>query len=270
MVIRIGLDSLPPFLAAALRFTVAFCALFAYTLANRKPLAFDLKRHLFFIWFGFVNFTAGYACVYWAEQYIGSGLTSVLFSVMPFYVLFLSIRMLPEEHVTLKRLFGILLGFIGIILIFRDQINIAEGNIYFLLAMIVVLIGPLFSALGTISAKYAMKQIDVLSLNTMPLLYTSVNFYLLYFLFERNSVVTFDTKAFFSIFYLGLVGTALAFILYFWLLKTRSAVMMSMITYITPPLALLWGWFVLGEQITLFLLFGLVVIFAGILLARKR
>ena len=135
--------------------------------------------------------------------------------------------------------------------------------------MIIVLIGPIFAALGTISAKYAMKRIDVLTLNTLPLLYTAINFYLLYFIFETELQVTFNDKAIFSILYLGLLGTALAFLLYFWLLKTRSAVMMSMITYITPPLALLWGWYILDEQITIVLLFGMGIIFAGILLARK-
>jgi drug/metabolite transporter (DMT)-like permease len=269
MVIRIGLDSLPPFLAAALRFTVAFLALFIYTLWKHKHIPLDLKSHLFFLRFAFINFTAGYACVYWAEQYIGSGLTSVLFSVMPFYVFFLSIRMLPEEQITLKRFLGLLLGFVGIIFIFWDQIVINQGNVFFILAMIVVLIGPLFSALGTISAKHAMKRIDVLTLNTIPLLYTAINFYLLYFLFETELQVKFDDKAIFSILYLGLLGTALAFLLYFWLLKSRSAVMMSMITYITPPLALLWGWYILDEQITIYLLFGLGIIFTGILLARK-
>jgi drug/metabolite transporter (DMT)-like permease len=163
-----------------------------------------------------------------------------------------------------------LLGFSGIIFIFWDQIKIGQGNIYFIVAMSAVLIGPLFAALGTISAKYAMKQIDILTLNTIPLLYSALIFYLLYYLFESDLPLTFDDKALFSILYLGLIGTALAFILYFWLLKTRSAILMSMITYITPPLALLWGWFVLGEHITVYLLFGLLVIFAGILLARKR
>ena len=270
MVIRIGLDSLPPFLAAGLRFSTAFLILFIYTLYRRKIIPFDIKMHLFFLWFGFLNFTAGYACVYWAEQYIGSGLTSVLFSVMPFYVLFLSIKMLPEEHITTKRVAGVFIGFSGIIFIFWDQINIGQGNLHFVMAMIVVFIGPLFAALGTISAKHAMKKIDLLTLNTIPLFYTTLIFYLLHLLFENQSAATFDVKAVFSILYLGIIGTALAFLLYFWLLKTRSAVIMSMITYITPPLALLWGWLILGEQVTIYLLFGLLAVFAGILLARMR
>jgi drug/metabolite transporter (DMT)-like permease len=270
MVIRIGLESLPPFLAAALRFTLAFFCLFCYSLIKRKPILHDIKKHLFFIRFAFLNFTAGYACVYWAEQYIGSGLASVLFSVMPFYVLFLSIRLLPEEQITRTKTLGILLGFIGVALVFRDQLRFSQGDFFFMLGMILVLIGPLFSALGTISAKHAMKHIDILTLNTIPLFYTACSFYLLYFLFETNQTVTCDTKALFSIIYLGLVGTALAFILYFWLLRTRSAVIMSMITFITPPVALFWGWFILGEPITISLMFGLTVIFIGILLVRKR
>ena len=270
MVIRIGLYSLPPFLAAAMRFTLAFFALLMYTLIKHRKNVFNIKQHLFFIRFGFLNFTGGYACVYWAEQYIGSGLASVLFSVMPFYVLFLSIRMLPEERINWKKTLGVMFGFSGVALIFWDQLQFSQRDFFFMLSMMLVMIGPLFSALGTILAKQAMKQIDVLTLNTMPLFYTAGSFYLLYYLFETNLPVVFDIKAIFSIVYLGLVGTALAFILYFWLLKTRSAVMMSMITFITPPLALLWGWFILGERITLSLIFGLTVILIGILMVRRR
>ena len=59
MVIRIGLDSLPPFLAAALRFSVAFSILFFYTLYRRKVIPVDLKMHLFFLRFGILNLLQG-------------------------------------------------------------------------------------------------------------------------------------------------------------------------------------------------------------------
>jgi drug/metabolite transporter (DMT)-like permease len=73
----------------------------------------------------------------------------------------------------------------------------------------------------------------------------------------------------FSIIYLAVLGTAIAFVLYFWLLKTTSAVLMSLITFITPPLALLWGWLILGEVITLHLVLGMLVIFSGIAIVRR-
>ena len=91
MVIKIGLWSLPPFLSAGMRFSLAFLLLFTYAIKKNISFPKDFQTHSFFLWFGVLNFSAGYALVYWAEQYIGSGLASVLFSVMPFYVLFLSI-----------------------------------------------------------------------------------------------------------------------------------------------------------------------------------
>jgi len=59
-------------------------------------------------------------------------------------------------------------------------------------------------------------------------------------------------------------------VLYFWLLKTTSAVLMSLITFITPPLALIWGWFVLDEQLTVNLFLGMFVIFSGIFIVRRK
>ena len=74
---------------------------------------------------------------------------------------------------------------------------------------------------------------------------------------------------FLSLFYLGIFGTAIAFVLYFHLLKTTSAVLMSLITFVTPPLALFWGWFVLDEAISWQLVTGMLIIFSGIGIVRR-
>jgi drug/metabolite transporter (DMT)-like permease len=199
-----------------------------------------LRIHVFFLWFGILNFTGGYALVYWGEKYIASGLTSVLFSVMPFYVLVLSIWLLPQETVNLKKIAG------------------------------VVLIAPIFSSMGTITAKRKGTNFHPIVLITIPMLYSAIFFFILSATFERHSHPVFDFNAVFSIIYLALFGTVIAFILYFWMLKNTSAVLMSMITFVTPPLALIWGWALLNEFISYFLILGLMIIFSGIVLAKKN
>jgi len=132
-----------------------------------------------------------------------------------------------------------------------------------------VLISPGFSAWGTILGKKARGKFHAVTLTTFPLLYTSLSLLLLHFLFEGASSVHFTLPAVASLFYLGIFGTAVAFVLYFWLLKTTSAVLMSLITFVTPPLALIWGWFVLDEALTWQLFAGMVIIFSGILIVRR-
>lgn len=267
MVIKIGLEDMPPFFSAGLRFMIAFIALFLYAVKKKIALPRDLRVHLFFALFSLINFTGGYALVYWGEQYINSGLTSVLFSVMPFYVALLSIKFLPQEKVSLKKMMGIAVGFTGVVIIFKDQLSFSGEGVF--LGMSAILISPIFSSFGTIIGKKAREKYHAVTINTFPLFYSSITFFIMYLLFEQNRMISFTPTALFSLFYLALFGTAVAFVLYFWLLKSTSSVLMSLITFITPPLALIWGWFILDEQLTLNLLIGMVIIFSGIFIVRK-
>ena len=90
----------------------------------------------------------------------------------------------------------------------------------------------------------------------------------MHFLFEQGTPAHYSLTAVLSLFYLGIFGTAVAFAGYFYLLKTTSAVLMSLITYVTPPIALIWGWLVLDEAVTWQLLLGMIVIFGGIAIVR--
>jgi len=269
MVIKIGLKSLPPFLSLGIRFFVAFLFLFLYIRIKKIEFPKGIRDHLFFLVFGMINFTGGYAFVYWAEQYIASGLTSVLFSIMPFYVLIISWRLLPQDRINWKKFIGVCFGFVGLLIIFRDQmyLNSMDRNVIY--GMVAVLIAPMFSATGTIMGKKATNRMNPFVLNTLPLLYSSLFFLMLSLMVERNTHPVFDARAIFSIIYLGLLGTSVAFVMYFWMLKNTSAIMMSMITYVTPPLALIWGWVILDENISSLLVIGLLFIFSGIYMVRK-
>jgi len=107
------------------------------------------------------------------------------------------------------------------------------------------------------------------TLNTLPLLYASLSFLLISYFTESTATINLTGLAWFSLFYLGIFGTATAFVIYFWMLKHTSILLMSFITFITPPMALIWGWIVLGEQITWKLLAGMIIIFMGVWFVRE-
>jgi drug/metabolite transporter (DMT)-like permease len=266
--IKLGLQTMPPFFSVGIRFFIAFLVLYIYALKLKLKFPTDIRSHIFFVYFGFILFTAAYGLVYWGEQYINSGLTSVLFSVMPFYTVVLSLKMLPEEKVTSKKMTGLILGFIGILIIFGDQIDTGLDQQFALFAMIAVLLSPLFSALGSIMGKKISHKYQPVTLNTLPLLYASISFLGISYFTESNEPLQFTGMAWFSLFYLGIFGTAIAFVVYFWMLKHTSILLMSVITFITPPLALVWGWIVLGEQITWRLFAGMIIVFTGLWFVR--
>ena len=265
--IKLGLETMPPFFSVGIRFIIASLLLFFYSKKLKLPFPTDFKTHKFFIWFSFSIFTFSYGLVYWGEQYINSGLTSVLFSVMPFYTATMAIKMLPSEHVTVRKMIGILAGIAGVIIIFNDQLNFDQSFSFY--GMIAVLISPVFSSFGTLTAKKTGTAYHPVILNILPMFYAGIVFLITSFFLEKSQTINLTKMAIFSIFYLALVGTAIAFVVYFWMLKNTSAILMSSITFITPPLALIWGWIFLGEQVSWWLVLGMLVIFTGIYFVRE-
>lgn len=264
--IKLGLETMPPFFSAGVRFIVASLLLLLYSRKLKLPFPADIKSHKFFIWFSFSIFTFSYGLVYWGEQYINSGLTSVLFSVMPFYTALLAIKMLPSEHITKRKVIGIFAGISGAVIIFNDQLHFDHSLSLF--GMIAVLLSPFFSSFGTLTAKKVSQTYHPVILNIMPMFYAGVIFLVISFIIENPQSIHLTGMAVFSIIYLAVVGTATAFVVYFWMLKNTSAILMSSITFITPPLALIWGWIFLGEQVTWWLVLGMIVVFTGIYFVR--
>jgi putative membrane protein PagO len=266
--IKLGLEALPAFFSAGMRFFIAFLVLYIYALKLKLKFPKDVKSHVFFFYFGLIFFAIPYGLVYWGEQYVGSGLTSVLFSIMPFYTILLSVKMYPEERITIRKVSGLVLGFIGILLIFGDQIDLGFDHELSLYGMMAVMLSPLFSAWGSIKGKKVSHEYQPAILNILPMLYASISFLIMSYFTESSASLHFTNMAWFSLFYLAIFGTAIAFIIYFWMLKHTSILLMSSITFITPPLALIWGWIVLGEQITLKLIIGMIIIFGGVWFVR--
>ena len=264
MFIKLGLETLPAFFSVGVRFFIASVILYIYALKLKLKFPKDITSHIFFFYFGLIFFAIPYGLVYWGEQYIGSGLTSVLFSIMPFYTILLSIKMYPEEKITFRKTAGLLLGFVGILLIFGDQIDLGFEHDLSLYGMIAVMLSPLFSAWGSIKGKKVGHQYQPAILNTLPMLYASISFLIVSYFTESTETLDLTGVAWFSLFYLGIFGTAVAFIVYFWMLKHTSILLMSTVTFITPPLALVWGWLVLDEQITLKLVVGMIIVFTGV------
>src|SRR5689334_17736258 len=113
LVVKIGLNGVPPFLSAGLRFLVSTAVLFAILLLRREKIRLTRDDKISIACCGLLSFGFTYACVYWAEQYISSGLTAVLYCLMPLFVAILSHFWMRSETLSLRKLGGIALGLLG-------------------------------------------------------------------------------------------------------------------------------------------------------------
>ncbi|MCB9247502.1 MAG: EamA family transporter [Ignavibacteriales bacterium] len=268
LAIRLGLDSLTPFISAGLRFFLASIIIFMILRFRKMPLPLDPKSIKIYIFLAFFSFVIPFGLVYWAEQFVPSGLTSVMFGIFPFSVFIFSWFILKGESADFFKLFSVVLGFIGIVIIFSDSLQIDVEN--YSLGLAAVLLSAIIQGLPAVVLKKWGGYLNPFSINAIPLLIAGLTMILLSYLVEQTSTWQFTGKAIISIIYLALVGTITAFTVYYWLLKQINAVILSLSSFITPIIAIILGWIFLDEQLSQKVLIGSLFVLIGILFGNLK
>ncbi|MEW6653593.1 MAG: EamA family transporter [Bacteroidota bacterium] len=266
LAIRLGLDSLTPVYSAGIRFTFASVLILILMKYKRIQLQKDsLSVKLYFI-LAYFSFVIPFGLVYWAEQFIPSGLASIIFAVMPFFVILFSAFSFSEQKILLAQVFGVILGFVGIVVIFSEDLFVDFSHD--LLGMAAVLVSSIMQAAIAVTIKKYGKHLNPISMNFVPLLLAGLTMILFGLLFEDYSKNRYDLNAFFSVGYLALFGTVITFTTYYWLMKKINIVLLSISTFITPIIAVILGWAVLGEKFTSQIFAGSSLVLVGILFAN--
>jgi drug/metabolite transporter (DMT)-like permease len=260
--IKIGLEDSPPFLSAGFRFLVATIIL--YLLAQIKGIDFRKNRGKLKQIFlpGIFQYFFSYALVYWGEQFISSGLMAILFSTLPFFVAFYAFFILKNEKLGFWKIFGLILGFLGIIVIFSENLSLGlKENFWGMLAAVG---SAACSALSTVLIKKNLKEVNPVVTATYQMALGSFFLLITGFSLEKLSdfKITFNSLG--ALLYLAIFGSAIAFVSYYWLLKKVEATKISVIAFITPIVAVFLGWLFLDEKIEWYMAFGTIFVFAGI------
>ena len=266
--IRVGLEGLPPFTGVAIRFTIAAGVLLAVAGLMKWPLGSGRRAHLLWTVNAAFSFSISYGVVYWAEQWVPSGLAAVLFSTFPLFVAVMAHFWLPGERLRLVSLVGVLLGFGGVVTIFSEDLTGLAGR-QTRWAAVVFLISPLVSALANVIIKRWGGGFHPISLTAVPMAMTAGIMGVLAALVEKGKGISLDAASTAALFYLAICGTAVTFFLYFWLLDRLAATRLSLITYGVPIVAVTVGTLWLDEPFTLRMFLGSLLVLAGVGLAVK-
>ena len=268
LAIRAGLESLTPLISSGLRFIIASIGIFIIMRLRGMNLQVDRLAIKLYLIMGVFSFFIAFGLVYWGEQYVPSGLASVLFGVYPFFVAIFSYFFITEETIGTYKTIGMILGFIGIIVIFSDTFGSdLSMNV---LGMIAIVLSGIIQAANAVLVKKKGKNLNPLSMNFIPMLIAGVALIVLGLLFEDLSKIKFDHKAIFSVLYLALFGSILTFTTFYWLMKKINIVLLSLITFITPIVALFLGWLIYNEQLTSENIIGAIMVLIGLLIANLQ
>ncbi len=262
-VIRIGLRGIPPFAGVAMRFAVA--AVLLLVLARVLGIGLGKSRREVVLWWvnGLLTFVVAYGLVYWAEQRVPSGLTAVLFATFPLFVVLLAQPVLPAEQLTLRSAGGILLGFVGVGVIFSEDLAaIAEPGAG--LAAAALLFSSFSAAVANVAVKRWGQGIHPISLTAVPMGIAALVMGAVSLAVERGRPLVLDAVSVGSVLYLAVVGSAFTFYCFFWLLERLPATQVALFNYVTPVIAVALGALFLDEALTLRVAIGALLVVVGV------
>ena len=267
--IRIGLEGIPPFTGVALRFAIASVILLAAARLLGVSLQTGPRARILGAVNGLLSFSVSYGVVYWAEQWVPSGLAAVLFATFPLFVAGLAHFLLPGERLGVLGATGIVLGFVGVLVLVSEDLASAAGQGVTLVAL-VFLVSPLAVAVANVVIKRWGEGIHSFSLNALPMAGTALLMGGLAVLTESHAQVTLDRRSVAALLYLSVAGTAVTFLIYFWLLSRLRATRLALITYGIPVVAVLVGRLFLDEPFTPRMAAGTLLILLGVVLAMRE
>jgi drug/metabolite transporter (DMT)-like permease len=263
--IKLGLRDLPPITFAGVRFLVAAAILWLIVLWRRPAVPRKRSDWLLISWTGFIAFAVNYGLVFWGEQYITSGLAAVLQSTIPAFGLVIAHFYLPAERITIRKMAGVVLGMAGTAVIFYDQMTVIGTDAFW--GSLALVISSFCVAYSNVLVKARCRHIETATLAAGQMTFGLVPLLVVGTVWEGNPFkLQWTTQALVSLIYLALIGSAVAFFLYYWLVKRVDVTKTMLIALVTPVIALLIGMVTLSENVTWRVVLGSTAILAGITL----
>lgn len=201
--------------------------------------------------------------VYWGAQFVPSGLIAVLYGLNPLLTGMVAAVVLGEKCFTPGKMLGIALGFAGLFSIFVSDIML-DANAW--QGVLAILLSVTLHSVSGVWVKRMGGGLPGLTVTSGGLFVVAPLFFLTWLIFDGQLPTEITAQAGWSMVYLGVFGSALGFTLYFYLLKNMEANRVSLITLLTPVLALILGTTLNGESISVEVLFGSGLIVSGLVL----
>jgi len=267
--IKLGLEDLPPFTFAGIRFVIACTILFSLVAVRRLSLPSTRSDWLLLASTGILAFCINYGLLFWGEQYISSGLAALLQATIPVFGLVIAHFYLPGERMTLPRAIGIVMGLAGVAVIFSNQLSVAGPRA--LAGSAALVFGSASAAYSNVLVKARGKNLDPAIIAAGQMLFGLIPLLLIGIPLEGNPLRFHWTgMAIAALFYLAIVGSVVAFLLYYWLVQNMDVTNTMLIALVTPVVAVTLGVLVLNEELNWRTLVGGAMIMLGISLVVLR
>ena len=244
LLIKVGVETVPPFILTASRLTIAALIFCLYLAIKGQWIPMHPRALLLYFVSGVVGNSLPFVLISWGEIYISSSLTAILMGIMPISTFVLAHYFVSTESMTRRKAAGVFFGFCGLITLvglpallglgdhILGQLSVLGGALGYSFATIFVRLQPTFTGY-----KMAAGVNIVAAMVSIPLA----------FLFEAPFEATPSSESLWAILVLAILPTAIASLIYFRVVKNLGATTFSQINYVIPVLGSIWGVLALGE-----------------------
>jgi drug/metabolite transporter (DMT)-like permease len=265
--IKIGVETLSPFTLVAGRTLIgaAVLAVVMRLAGQGLPRSAGTYGHMFVV--ALLGIAIPFSLITWGEQSIDSALAAILNGTVPLFAIVLAAIVLTDEPITLNRLVGLLVGFGGVVVITSPSFSSGiGGSVPGELALIGASVS--YGAAG-VYARHTVRDLAPLTSAFLEVGLAFVVIAILAVTLEHPFATHVEPSTILSVTWLGLIGSGLAFLGFFFLLGRWGATRTSTVAYVLPVVGIALGVTVRGETISLVVLVGMLLIIGGVALANS-
>jgi drug/metabolite transporter (DMT)-like permease len=266
LAIRYAVETIPPLVAAGIRHSIAGGIMLTW--ACWRGFRPTRQQWVAGLVLGALFFLIGHGSLHWAEQYVGSGLAALLIATEPMFILLLG-WMMGQQKISLLSALGLGLGVVGVAMLTGAELTVKGSSVWGLLA---VLLGSLSWSLGVVISPRLKLPSDALGRTALP---TICGAALLLIAagatgeFQQTHWSSITLQSIFGLGYLITFGSVVAFTAYTWLLQRVPPALVATHTYANPVVAVILGWLLAHEPLSLRVVLASVAILGAIVLIRR-
>ncbi|HEY3296577.1 MAG TPA: DMT family transporter [bacterium] len=266
--IKVALEEIGPLTTVAYRMIFGTAAAWLLTLIQKEPFTVRGRNLVYTLALGVVNTAIPFTLITWAETRIDSGLAGILNGTMPLFTISVAHFFLPDDRFSLSKATGLAAGFVGLVLLVSRDIG-PQALTGSLIGQLAVIVAAICYAAANVFTRLKLKGQHPIHTTAVSLTSSLVVMWLLAPLMEAPMKLPHLPMTWLACAWMGVMGSALAYQAYFYLINTWGSTRAAAVTYIFPVWAVILGVLFLGERPSWQLFLGGGLVIAGIVLVNK-
>ena len=267
--IDIAVQSIPPALMCALRFSVAGMVMLAVCAASGRKILYSPRQLLLAAVVGLLLLMGGNLTLSYAELAVSTGLAALIIAITPLWFLVLDSLLLADHHISRRGKVGLLLGIVGLFVLVWPQLQAGRMGHRELWASISLIGGSFSWALGSVLSKRWQSGMDGFSATGWQVTAAGVGNFIFALAAGDLHHVIWTTRGLGAVAYLVVCGSWIGYTAYIWLLEHVPTSKVSTYAYVNPVVAVFLGWLILHERVDGFILAGSAIVVLSVILVTS-